>query len=76
MATTLNKKKALQGLSLTIALCRYDMTEAIYSGVPVGLLGSLATEICSCQIVMRAVRDDRVEGLPLALKSCLIPYYE
>jgi hypothetical protein len=60
--------KEIKRLSLRIALCRYDLQQAIYQNVPLGMLKDLCTELAVCQIQKCALINGHWKELPYPVR--------
>ena len=68
MASLATINQEIQRLSLRIAVARYDLKEAILSGVPIGLCAPICQEISICLLQRSALRDGRFKELPYPVR--------
>jgi hypothetical protein len=58
----------IKRLSLRIALCRYELWEAVIQGTPLGLCNAITQELSICMLQRSALRNGRFEELPYPIR--------
>jgi hypothetical protein len=61
-------EQEIKRLSVRIALARYELHEAIITGVPLGLCSAITQEISICLLQRSALRNGRFEELPYPIR--------